>query len=169
MVCEKSRMVVASAVFCLATFVAADEGMWVFGHPPTTKIEASYNYSLTRAWLEHVQKSSVRFSSGGSGSFVSSNGLTVTNHHVAQTCLHNLSTAEHDLYTTGFYARTRAEEAKCPDLELNVLMSTDDVTAKVYAGITSTMAAGEAGAKQRANMSRLESDCPHRRACGVRL
>jgi hypothetical protein len=156
---RKKLMGVASAVFCLATFVAADEGMWLFGHPPTRKIQAAYGYSLTAAWLEHLQKSSVRFSSGGSGSFVSSDGLTLTNHHVAQTCLHNLSTADHNLYRTGFYARTGAEEAKCPDLELDVLVGTDDVTAKVNAGVTSTLAPAEAGAKQRANMSHLESDC----------
>ena len=68
----------------LATMVLA-EGMWLFNHPPTEKIKAKYNFTPTPAWLEHLQKSSVRFNSGGSGSFVSADGLTFTNHHIAQT------------------------------------------------------------------------------------
>jgi hypothetical protein len=143
----------------LETIVLADEGMWLFNHPPTEKITARYNFTLTPAWLDHLQKSSVRFNSGGSGSFVSADGLTFTNHHIAQTCLHGLSTAARDLYKTGFYAKTWRDEAKCPDLELNVLMSADDVTGEVNAGINPATAAAEAGAKQRANMSQVESDC----------
>jgi peptidase S46-like protein len=143
----------------IGTIVLADEGMWLFNHPPTENIKAQYNFTVTPAWLEHLQKSSVRFNSGGSGSFVSADGLTFTNHHIAQTCLHGLSTAAHDLFKTGFYAKTPGDEARCPDLELNVLMSADDVTGEINLGLSPATAAAEAGAKQRANMSRVESDC----------
>ncbi len=150
-------------VLCLAlawsASATADEGMWLFDHPPTKQVKEKYGFELTRPWLDHTRLSSVRFNNGGSGSFVSPNGLTFTNHHVAQTCLYGLSTKERDLYKTGFYAKTQAEEAKCPDLELNVLVGMEDVTSKVNAGITPKMAAADAGTKQRANMSNLEAAC----------
>lgn len=147
-----------AAVVCVA-LVHADEGMWLFNHPPVEKIRSAYGFTPTEPWLDHLQRSSVRFNSGGSGSFVSADGLTFTNHHVAQTCLHAISTAERDLYKTGFYAKTQADEARCPDLELNVLLNMEDVTAKVNEGVTAAMASAAAGGRQRTNMSRLESEC----------
>jgi hypothetical protein len=153
-------------VICLAGLAAADEGMWLFDHPPIQQIKAKYGFTLTPAWLEHTRLSSVRFNNGGSGSFVSAHGLTFTNHHVAQTCLFGLSSKDRDLYKTGFYAKTQAEEAKCPDLELNVLQGMEDVTDKVNAGITASTSPAEAGAKQRANMANIESDCV--KATGLR-
>ena len=159
-------ILLASAVLLLTNMVVADEGMWLFNHAPVAAIKAKYGVALTPAWLEHVQKASVRFNSGGSGSFVSANGLTFTNHHIAQTCLDGISTADRDLYKTGFYAKTEAEEARCPDLELNVLMSADDVTSQVNAGVAPTLSAAEGGTRQRANMSQIESDC--NRSTGLR-
>ncbi len=155
----KRSMLYAFVVLCLAGVMAADEGMWTFNHPPTQQIKTKYHFTLTPQWLDHTRLSSVRFNNGGSGSFVSADGLTFTNHHVAQTCLYGLSTKERDLYKTGFYAKTEAEEAKCPDLELNQLIGIEDVTGKVNAGITPAMSTAEAGAKQRANMSTLEAEC----------
>jgi len=152
-------MLLGVLLLSLGAIVAADEGMWLFNHPPVDKIQAAYRFTPTPTWLEHVQKSSVRFNSGGSGSFVSADGLTFTNHHIAQTCLHAISTQQKDLYATGFYARSQAEEAKCPDLELNVLMSMEDVTSAVNAGVTPSMSAADAGTKQRANMAETESAC----------
>jgi hypothetical protein len=150
-------------VICLAlTFTAtaaADEGMWLFDHPPTGQVKTKYGFELTQSWLDHTRLSSVRFNNGGSGSFVSADGLTFTNHHVAQTCLYGLSTKEKDLYKTGFYAPTQADEAKCPDLELNELVGMEDVTGKVNASITPQMSTAEAGTKQRANMANLEQEC----------
>src|SRR3977135_3389982 len=95
----------------LGTIVLADEGMWLFNHPPIENIKAQYNFTVTPAWLEHLQKSSVRFNSCGAGSLCADDGLTFTNHHIAQTCLHGLSTAARDLFKTGFYARTPGDEA----------------------------------------------------------
>jgi hypothetical protein len=146
-------------VLSLAAVAAADEGMWLFNHPPAAQIKAKYGFTLTSAWLEHVQLSSVRFNNGGSGSFVSADGLAFTNHHVAQTCLHGLSTADKDLYKTGFYAKSYAEEPRCPDLELNVLVGIEDVTDKVNAGVKPGMAAAAAGAAQRGATSQIEADC----------
>ncbi len=148
-----------SLVLTLAGLATADEGMWLFNHPPTAKIKAKYGFQLTQPWLDHTRLASVRFNNGGSGSFVSPDGLTFTNHHVAQKCLYGLSTQGQDLYKTGFYAKTREEEAKCPDLELNELIGIEDVTAKVNAGITPKTSAAEAGDIQRKNMAQIEADC----------
>src|SRR5213083_2614961 len=121
------------ALFSLQTLqfaAVADEGMWPFNNVPRAEIKKKYGFDITDGWLKRVQLASVRFNSGGSGSFVSPDGLVLTNHHVAADTLSKLSTPTHDLFKEGFYARTRAEEAKALDLELNVLMSIEDVTAR---------------------------------------
>jgi peptidase S46-like protein len=68
--------------FLLSTVASADEGMWLYNAAPKDKIKAKYGFKLTQPWLDHVRLSSVRFNNGGSGSFVSADGLTFTNHHV---------------------------------------------------------------------------------------
>ena len=73
-------------------FSHADEGMWLFNNPPYKTLQDKYHFQPTAAWLEHLQKSSVRFNSGGSGSFVSADGLVMTNHHVGGDCLQKIST-----------------------------------------------------------------------------
>src|SRR5579871_4343178 len=111
----------------------ADEGMWTFDNPPTQLIQQKYHYTLTRQWLDHVRLSSARLNDGGSGSFVSPHGLLLTNHHVARGQLQKNSTPEHDYIRNGFYAATQADEMKSPDLEVNVLISSEDVTPRVEA------------------------------------
>ena len=133
--------------------------MWLYNQPPKAKIKAKYGFDLTQEWLDHVRLSSVRFNNGGSGSFVSADGLTFTNHHVGAQCVQQLSTEGHDYIKTGYYAKTQAEEAKCPNLELNQLVGIEDVTDKVNAGVKAGMSAAELGQAQRANMSQVEKDC----------
>jgi hypothetical protein len=146
-------------VFACSALATADEGMWLYNAPPKDKIKAKYGFELTQEWLDHVRLSSVRFNNGGSGSFVSPDGLTFTNHHVGAACVQQLSTEGHDYIKTGFYAKTQAEEAKCPNLELNQLVGIEDVTDKVNAGVKAGMSAAEAGQAQRAAMSQVEKDC----------
>ena len=121
------------ALLTLAVAGSADEGMWTFDNPPTKLIQQKYNFTLTKQWLDHVRLSSARLNDGGSGSFVSPHGLLLTNHHVARGQLQKNSTAEHDYIKNGFYAATPGEEMKAPDLEVNVLISTEDVTGRVQA------------------------------------
>src|SRR5579862_7113514 len=87
-----------SAVLTLMTTLSlhADEGMWLFNNPPRERLKEKYGFEVTDAWLEHVQKSSVRFNNGGSGSFVSPDGLVMSNHHVGADCLQKLSDATHN-------------------------------------------------------------------------
>src|SRR5687768_5467081 len=108
---------VAGAALLQAPLAAhADEGMWLFNNVPKEEIKKKYGFEVTNAWLEKVQKASVRFNSGGSGSFVSPDGLVMTNHHVASDTLGKISTPERDFFKSGFYAKTNAEEVKAPDL-----------------------------------------------------
>jgi hypothetical protein len=145
--------------FVLSTLAAADEGMWLYNAFPKDKVKAKYGFEPSQQWLDHVQLSSVRFNNGGSGSFVSADGLTFTNHHVGAVCVQQLSTHGHDYIKEGFYASTQANEAKCADLELNVLLSIEDVTRQVNAGVKAEMSTAEAGHAQRVAMSRIEKEC----------
>src|ERR1700693_3870808 len=119
------------AVLLFSGVIRADEGMWTFENPPVKQLEAKYHFTPAAAWLEHVRLASVRLNDGGSGSFVSPNGLLLTNHHVARGQLQKNSTADHDYIQSGFYAATPAEEMKSPDLEVNVLVSMENVTDRV--------------------------------------
>ncbi len=136
----------------------ADEGMWLLNDPPRQLLQKKYKFELTDAWLEHAQKASVRFNNGGSGSFVAPDGLLITNHHIGADCLQKLSPKDKDFYHDGFHARTRAEELKCPDLELNVLQSIEDVTARVNAAVKPDMKPAEAFAARRAVMATIEKE-----------
>jgi hypothetical protein len=140
------------------TNILADEGMWTFDNPPVKLLKERYSFEPTRDWLDHVRLSSVRFNDGGSGSFVSPNGLVLTNHHVARGQLQKVSTPEKDLVKNGFYARTAAEEMKCPDLELNVLISLEDVTAQVTAAIKPGMTDKQANDARKAAMAKIEKE-----------
>lgn len=156
---KKALSVLLACAFLFSTFATADEGMWLYNEPPKDRIKANYGFELTQQWLDHVRLSSVRFNNGGSGSFVSANGLTFTNHHVGAGCVQQLSTEGHDYIKSGFYAKTQANEAKCPNLELNQLVGIEDVTEKINAGVKAGMSAAETGQAQRAAMSQVEKDC----------
>jgi hypothetical protein len=148
----------AFLVLLLALPLVADEGMWLFNRTPNAIFKQRYNFEPTQAWLDHLQKSSIRFNSGGSGSFVSADGLALTNHHVGLDCLAKISTKDHDYVTTGYYARTQADEVKCVDLELNVLQSIEDVTKRVNASVTPGMTTADAQAARRSVMSAIEQE-----------
>jgi hypothetical protein len=136
----------------------ADEGMWLFNNPPLKVLQEKYHFQPTAAWLDHVQKSSVRFDNGGSGSFVSPEGLVMTNHHVGADCLAKISTKEKNYLDTGFEAKSSAEEPKCDDLELNVLMSIEDVTGHVAAAVPAGMEAASAEKARRAEINTIEKE-----------
>jgi len=107
--------------------------MWTFDNPPTKLLQQQYGFTPTQQWLDHIRLSSVRLNDGGSGSFVSPNGLLLTNHHVARGQLQKASTAKRDYIRDGFYAATPEQELKSADLEVNVLQAMENVTARVQA------------------------------------
>ena len=134
------------------------EGMWLYNDPPRQLLKEKYDFEPTDIWLEHLQKSSVRFNSGGSGSFVSADGLILSNHHVGADALQKFSDEQHNYLQDGFYARTPAEEKQCLDLELNVLMSIEDVTDRVNAAVKGDMKAEKAFLARRAVMAEIEKE-----------
>ena len=135
----------------------SDEGMWLPNDPPKELLKTKYNFDLTDEFLRNAMLGSVRFP-GASGGFVSADGLVVTNHHVGSDAIQKLSTKDRDLMRNGFYAKTRTEELKCQDMELNVLQSIEDVTDKVAAAVKPDMKLSEAASARRGVMSEIEKE-----------
>jgi len=149
------------AIACATSFAAsafADEGMWLFNAPPLKRLKEKYQFEPTPQWLEHLQKASVRFNSGGSGSFVSANGLVITNHHVGADTLQKMGDAQHNYLRDGFFAKTQADEIKSGDLELNVLMLIEDVTARVNAAVKPGMTSDQASSARNAAIAAIEKE-----------
>lgn len=136
---------------------SADEGMWVYNQLPTKILKERYGFEPPAGWAEHLMRSSVRFNSGGSGSFVSSTGLVLTNHHVAADTLAKISTAEHNYYRDGFLAKTFADEVPAPDLELNQLVEIVDVTDRVNKAVAAEPA-DKAQAARQAEIACIEKE-----------
>jgi hypothetical protein len=147
---------VAGLCLCAAAF--ADEGMWTFDNPPRKQLQEKYGFTVTDGWLAHVRLASVRFMDGGSGSFVSPNGLVLTNHHVAVGQLQKMSTETNDYVKTGFLAASEADEVQCPDLEINVLVSMEDVTARVQSAVKPGMDAQAALKARDAQIAAIENE-----------
>jgi Peptidase S46 len=128
---RNSLLLPVTLILTAVPVIHAEEGMWTFDNPPLKQLADKYNFHPTQQWLDHLRLASVRLNDGGSGSFVSPDGLLLTNHHVARGQLQKNSTAEHDYLRDGFYATTPDQEMKSPDLEVNVLVGMQDVTARV--------------------------------------
>src|SRR6266567_3263110 len=142
----------------LNTSALADEGMWLFNAPPLKQLKEKYQFEPTSQWLEHLQKASVRFNSGGSGSFVSPNGLVITNHHVGADTLQKMGSVEHNYLRDGFHAKTQADEIKSTDLELNVLISIEDVTPRVTSALKPGMTSDQASNARNAAIAAIEKE-----------
>src|SRR6185369_11239114 len=157
------------ALFGLQTLhitALADEGMWTFNNLPRAEIKKKYGFEVTDEWLNKVRLASVRFNNGGSGSFVSPNGLVLTNYHIVEDIVGEVSTPEKDLAKEGFLARTQAEEIKAPSLELNQLISIEDVTTRVNGAVKAGATDAEAFAARRAEISAIEVEST--KATGLR-
>ena len=126
------RLPLAAALTLCLSAAFADEGMWTFNNFPAAKVGQAYGFTPDQAWLDHVRMASVRIAGGCSASLVSAEGLVMTNHHCARSCIENVSGLTHKDYNRdGFYAKTTAEEARCPGMEMNQLVDITDVTKRV--------------------------------------
>lgn len=144
------------SVACLS--VHGDEGMWLFNALPEAHLKQTHGFEVTEDWSRHLMLSSVRFNSGGSASFISSNGLVLTNHHVAADTLYKLSTPDRDIASAGYYAEQLDQELKAPDLELNQLVSIEDVSERVNAAVKPNMDAAAASKARQAVMATIEQE-----------
>lgn len=159
-----TRPILRASLFTLLTISAglssavADEGMWLYNNPPLKQFKEKYQFEPTPQWLEHLQKSSVRFNSGGSGSFVSAKGLVITNHHVGLDTLQKLSSEKTNYARDGFYAKAQTEEPRATDLELNVLMSIEDVTKRVNDALKPGSNAEQSAAARQKAIAEIEKE-----------
>jgi hypothetical protein len=165
------RVILVTAVLgTLSIAAGADEGMWPLNPPYVQtlreQLRKKYQFDLTDAWLARAMRASVRFNNGGSGSFVAPDGLVVTNHHVGADALQKLSPPGKNYYRDGFYAKSRDQEPRCPDLELNVLQAIDDVTTQVNAAVKPGLSPADAVAARRAVIAQIEKDA--HQASGLR-
>ena len=162
----RSRMKVILTVILTLLYLVpcarGDEGMWLFNRLPNDYLYKKYGFKISSEWAEHVMQASVRFSSGGSGSFVSADGLVLTNHHVAADTLHKLSTPERDLLKDGFLARSREEELRAPDLELLQLVKITDVTDRVRSAVPRDADPAEAFRARQAAIAEIEKQATER-------
>jgi V8-like Glu-specific endopeptidase len=150
-------------LFLIATLLGAapalaDEGMWTYNNFPSAKVKEKYGFEPTQQWLDKVRLSSARLAGGCSASFVSPEGLVMTNHHCARGCIEQLSTAKKDYIANGFYAKTQAEETQCPAMEINQLESITDVTAELNKA-TQGLSGKQYADTLKAKMSELEQAC----------
>ena len=157
------------ALFTLQTIpitALAEEGMWTFNNVPRAEIKKKYGFEITDEWLNKVRLASVRFNNGGSGSFVSPDGLVLTNYHIVEDIVGEVSTPQKDYAKEGFVAKTRADEIKAPNLELNVLMSIEDVTGRVNGVVAAGASDADALAARRAEIAKIETEST--KATGLR-
>jgi hypothetical protein len=153
---QAAAALLATAILCPA--IPADEGMWTFDNPPVKQLQEKYKFTPTQQWLDHLRLSCVRLNDGGSGSFVSPHGLLLTNHHVALGQLQKNSSAEHDYVRDGFYATTPEEEMKSPDLEVNVLVSMENVTERVNVAVKTATTPEEEFKKRNGVIADIERE-----------
>src|SRR5688572_7483449 len=148
------------ALFILvaAPLAHADEGMWLFNDFPAASVKQAYGFAPDAAWLKKVRTGSLKLASGCSASFVSAEGLVMTNHHCIRSCLEDLSTPQRDLLTVPFHAKTRAQEERCPKVEANQLIEITDVTARILEA-TKSSNGPEYQKALKAEQAKVEQEC----------
>lgn len=155
------RFLAVLTIFTAAVAVGparADEGMWLLNRLPAARIQAEYGFTPTPAWVEHLQRAAVKFGRGGSAGFISSDGLILTNHHVARSQLAKLSTPEHDLLVDGYLARTPDQELECPDVAVMSLQDIVDVTGRVEDAAAGAADAVSAEGARNAEIAAIERE-----------
>ena len=154
----KKKLLLGSTLIGFSLFAYADEGMWTLNNLPKEALAKKYKFTPEEKWVQHVQLSSARLAGGCSGSFVSANGLVMTNHHCAHDCIADLSTKEKDFVASGFFAKTEAEEVKCPGMEINKLLEITDVTERINKA-TAGLSDQKFNDAQKAETSKIEKEC----------
>ena len=149
----------AFLLLCLAGLTAsAEQGMWTFDNPPRAAIQQKYGVEVTDPWLRHLRLATIRLEEGCTASFISRDGLILTNHHCAESCIVENSTAERDLLANGFAAASPAEEKRCQAQAASVLIDYENITDKVQAAVKGLPDA-EANKARKKLLTELEQGC----------
>ncbi len=152
------KQLVVAVLTLYAGSTCADEGMWTFDHFPKAAVRQKYGVDIADPWLRHVQRSITRHETGCTGSFISGEGLVLTNHHCVMQCLSGLSSPQQDYVDKGYHARARSDERKCPAEILSVLIDQENITDKINAA-TRGLPDAKANASRKQELSRLEAAC----------
>ena len=153
------RIASVVAVVFVPVIASADEGMWPYDMVPKDRIQKDHGVAVTDAQLDRLRLSTVRLSSGGTGSFVSAQGLILTNHHVASECIANIASAQHDYMNEGYLASRDGGETRCPDLAADILVSMADVTPRVRGVRKDGMSDADANVAMKSEMGKIEKEC----------
>src|SRR5512141_2275892 len=129
--CPATPLTSAGPAIATPPPLAGDEGFWLPNDFPSERLRRLHGFAPTAAWLDHVRLSAVRLAGGCSGSFVSAQGLVMTNHHCVSRCIEKLSTAQRDYAALGFYAKSAGDELKCPEIEVDQLVEISDVSERM--------------------------------------
>ncbi|MEK8033563.1 S46 family peptidase [Ideonella sp. DXS29W] len=151
------RFAAAAALTLFSLASRADDGMWTFDNPPIDQVQQRYGVQITPSLLKHLQHAAVNY--GASASFVSAQGLMLTNHHVALDCIEQVSTPSRDLVAHGFTAVNRAQELRCPGGRARVLQSTEDVTAAVQKAMSAGTNDEQRNALRKQAIADIEAQC----------
>jgi len=150
------RLLALGLLFALPA--AAEEGMWTYDAFPRAAVKAAHGFEPSQDWLDSLRLSSVRLAGGCSASFVSPDGLVMTNHHCIRSCVQDLSSPRRDYLAMGFFAKELKDELRCPKVEANQLMKMTDVTARLQ-GATKGLSGAAFNTALKAEMSTIESEC----------
>ena len=151
------RSPLLALILLISTPAFSDSGMWTFQEFPHALLKREHGTDVSGAWLDSVRTATIRLSNC-TASFVSPEGLILTNHHCAEACLDEHSSKERNLLAVGFLARTREQELKCGTQIADVLMETENITATVDAA-TKGLGDKAANDKRKATMTQLEQQC----------
>jgi hypothetical protein len=152
----RALLLAGSTLTALPTLAA--EGMWTLDNLPHETLAKTYNFKPTSAWLNKSMRSAVRLAGGCSGSFVSAQGLVLTNHHCVIGCVEDLSSEKQDLVNKGFLAKSHSEEKQCPGMEVNRLEKTENVTARMQKALAG-LSGKEFSDAKKAEQSLIEKEC----------
>jgi hypothetical protein len=155
---HRLRIVIFGALVAFSTGPRADEGMWTTFNFPSASVRDKYGVSIDEAWLKRLQRATTRHEGGCTGSFISPDGLVLTNHHCVLDCLADLSSSGNDVVADGYHARTRAEEKACPGEMLSVLVESENITEKVGKAIAG-LSDARANEIRKQTLSKLEAQC----------
>ncbi len=154
----RAAVMAAALTVAAAPNLRGDEGMWTFDSLPFNLLKERYDFTPKQDWIDHLRLASVRFNDGGSGAFVSAHGLVLTNHHVALGQLQKMSTPKKDFVKNGFFAKTLKDEIACPDLEVNILVSMENVTDRVRKAVDATASDKDQNKQRKGEISRITKD-----------